>query len=120
MLEVASAKVQKSLEAPDPDVERLTKIRQNLASTLEVCRRARNALERRQTAPRTLPENLADLIRRQQSARRGRRHQPRLPLGARYEMASPEEFARFDSLGPITADEVGACDVDDLARRLSE
>lgn len=46
LLEVAMARVRRSLAGPAPDVERLTKIRTNLQSTLEVCLRARTALER--------------------------------------------------------------------------
>ena len=59
VLEVATAKVRKSLAGPAPDVQRLTKIQSNLTSTLEVCRRARRALERREALPEGLPENLA-------------------------------------------------------------
>ena len=47
VLEVASAKVKRSLDGPDPDMDRLIKIRTNLSSTLEVCKRARRALQRR-------------------------------------------------------------------------
>ncbi|MEZ5975946.1 MAG: hypothetical protein R3E96_14220 [Planctomycetota bacterium] len=63
VLEVASAKVKRSLNGPEPDMERLVRIQTNLASTLEVCRRARRALERRETLPEGLPENLAAVVR---------------------------------------------------------
>ena len=43
VLEVANAKVSRSLDGPEPDMERLLKIRTNLSSTLEVCKRARRA-----------------------------------------------------------------------------
>ena len=55
VLEVATAKVRKSLSGSEPDTERLTKIQANLASTLEVCQRARRALERREALPEGLP-----------------------------------------------------------------
>ena len=63
VLEVATAKVRRSLAGPDPDVERLTRIRNNLQSTLEVCLRARSALERREALPKELPENLNQIIK---------------------------------------------------------
>ena len=44
-------------------MERLIKIRTNLSSTLEVCKRARRALERRESLPEGLPENLAEVVR---------------------------------------------------------
>ena len=58
VLEVANAKVKKSLAGPEPDVERLEKIQTNLKSTLEVCRRARKALERREALPQGLPDRI--------------------------------------------------------------
>src|SRR5262245_2770557 len=46
VLEVACAKVRRSLAGADPDVERLTRIQNNLKETLQVCLRAKRALER--------------------------------------------------------------------------
>jgi len=48
VLEVATAKVKKSMDGSPPDAERLARICANLQSTLEVCQRARTALEKRQ------------------------------------------------------------------------
>jgi len=48
VLEVATAKVKKSMDGSPPDSERLARICANLQSTLEVCQRARTALEKRQ------------------------------------------------------------------------
>lgn len=110
VLEVANAKVKRSLTGPEPDVSRLTKIQTNLSSTLEVCRRARRALERRENLPSELPQNLADVV--------GQAQRSNLPDGARYEMSSAAEHARFDAMGAVAADEIAACDFDDLARRL--
>ena len=45
LLEVAISRVHQTLAGPDPDVERLERIRSNLQSTLSVCVRARVALE---------------------------------------------------------------------------
>ena len=46
VLEVACAKVRRSLAGTDPDVARLTRIQNNLKETLQVCLRAKCALER--------------------------------------------------------------------------
>ncbi len=115
VLEVANAKVAKSLGGPAPDVDRLEKIRGNLTSTLVVCRRARLALERRENLPDDLPENLAQIVLRR-NTRVPKRN--RLPLGAHIEMSSPAERARFERLGKISPAEVESCDYDELSRRL--
>lgn len=112
VLEVANAKVKRSLSGPEPDVERLSKIKTNLSSTLDVCRRAKQALERREALPDGLPENLAQVVRRNPPRR--------LPERANVEMTSAEEFQRFDQMGRITPDEVKGVDLDELARRLQE
>ena len=112
VLEVANAKVKKSLAGPEPDIKRLTRIGTNLSSTLDVCRRARRALERREALPDGLPENLAQVVRE-----RGTRH---LPKGANVELSSPTERERFEGMGQITSDEVAACDLDELSGLLLE
>ena len=112
VLEVANAKVRRSLAGPAPDVDRLTKIKTNLTSTLEVCRRAKRALERRESLPEGLPENLAQVVRRTPANE--------MPIHANVEMSSPEEYRRFEEMGHITADELNGVDLDDLARRLQE
>src|SRR5262245_12797175 len=50
VLEVATAKVRKNMAGAPQDSERLARISANLQSTLEVCIRARLALQRRQQA----------------------------------------------------------------------
>lgn len=115
VLEVASAKVKRSIDGPEPDLERLVRIQTNLASTLEVCRRARRALERRETLPEGLPENLAAVVRQA-----GQMDAKRMPKGARLEMSSPSEEQRFHSMGKIQKDEIGAVDMDQLTRQLME
>ncbi len=109
VLEVAKAKVQRSLTGPEPDLDRLRGIRANLGSTLEVCRRAKGALERREALPEGLPENLAAMARGPQNP---------LPVGARTEMRSRAEFECFSAMGPIGIDELAACDMDRLIQRL--
>ena len=112
VLEVATAKVRKSLAGPAPDVQRLTKIQSNLTSTLEVCRRARRALERREALPEGLPENLAAVVRGADS--------DSLPPGATAEMSTAAEKERFERMGTIRRDEIDAVDFDQLQRQLME
>lgn len=110
VLEVATAKVKKSLAGPAPDVSRLTRIQGNLTNTLEVCRRARRALERRESLPEGLPENLAAVVRETT---------PRdLPPGSNAEMSSALEKRRFEAMGRITPSELDAVDLDALSQQL--
>jgi hypothetical protein len=124
VLEVATAKVKKSLAGTDADVERLARIRNNLESTLEVCLRARAALERRQALPRELAHNLGLVIGdSHELQKRPLQRQPPLrvsPLapGARVEMLSGAEHEKFESLGRIDKRALAAVDLDELARRL--
>lgn len=115
VLEVASAKVDRSINAPAADLDRLAKIRTNLSSTLEVCRRARRALQRREELPEGLPENLAEVVR---TAGEHQMNPKRLPVGAGAEMSSPEEQRRFERMGAITDSERGSVNLDELANRL--
>jgi len=114
VLEVANAKVKRSLAGPDPDQERLGRIRSNLTSTLEVCRRAKRALERREALPEGLPENLAEVVRFTTAEEKV----SRLPRGSNIEMSSPAEHKRFEEMGSIEDTEITSCDWDELARQL--
>lgn len=120
VLEVAKAKVRRALAGPAPDVERLTRIKKNLKDTLDVCVRARTALERKGQLPQGLSVDLAkavdpdaigaDVLRaakRSESLR-----------GAQVEMGSKAELQRFRDLGKIQDDELEEVDLDDLTRRL--
>jgi hypothetical protein len=120
VLEVARAKVKKSLAGPAPDVDRLKRIQSNLTSTLEVCRRARKALERREALPENLPENLAEIVRQQGQHAQIKKRAPHMPKGARQEMSSAQEHARFTSMGKISKTEIDDCDLDDLTQKLFE
>ncbi len=115
VLEVASAKVKRSIDGPSPDMDRLVRIQTNLSSTLEVCRRARRALERRETLPSDLPENLAAVVRQV-----GQERPKGLPEGSAQELSSPEELDRFKGMGAIRKDEIDSVDFDALSRSLME
>jgi len=123
VLEVANAKVRRSLAGPAPDVERLTRIKKNLADTLEVCQRAKAALERRGNLPQGLSADLAravnpDLLDAAKLAGPSHDLLPRPPRGHEVEMSSPDEARRFEVLGRIQRAELAAVDLDELARRL--
>ena len=114
VLEVACAKVRQSLSAPEPDVERLTKIHKNLNETLKVCKRAKVALDRCERLPDDLPANLTQL-----SLRRNESPEVVELRGKRVEMTSDQEAEHFENLGPIDAQEICTVDLDDLARQLT-
>jgi hypothetical protein len=122
VLEVASAKVKKSLAGPEADTERLTRIRSNLQSTLEVCLRARTALEKREALPADLPQNLGLVIRdSHELSKPDPEPSPRagsLAPGARVEMQSSTELEKFLRLGPLDKRAIAGVDLEDLARRL--
>lgn len=119
VLEVATAKVKKSLDNPSPDTERLVRIRSNLQSTLEVCLRARAALERRESLPKELPANLAQVVddadvETPQASGSGRKRSGE----ARSEFASRDERRKFRRLPPIDRRLIATCDIEELTRLL--
>jgi hypothetical protein len=125
VLEVATAKVRQSLAGPAPDVERLLRIRKNLQDTLDVCMRARTALEKRGALPSGLTQDLAQVVdptlvlgaRKPQSELPAHRV-PAERRGARAEMTSDAELRKFASFGKIERAMLAGCDVDELARKL--
>ena len=118
VLEVATAKVKKSLDMPSADTERLVRIRSNLQSTLDVCLRARAALEKRESLPKELPANLAQVVDDADVAPRAHAPETARAVGARTEFTSPEERRKFKRLAPIDKRMLAACDLEELTRRL--
>ncbi len=115
VLEVACAKVRRSLEGPDPDIERLTRIQNNLKETLQVCLRAKGALERcEQGKPEEAPPESASMAPAQLPAPAARSNE------APGELASLDEQRKFQRLGPIDLREVRACDLDLLCQKLMD
>jgi len=120
VLEVANAKVRRSLAGPAPDVERLLRIQKNLEDTLDVCQRARSALEKRGALPPELSKDL-EQVAPPKLLRPAPAHEPaakRKPRGRKVEMTSAQERAKFQKLGRIDPRMVRVCDLDELARRL--
>ncbi len=114
VLEVACAKVRRSLVSPEADTERLNRIHKNLKDTLQVCLRAKRALDKCEKLPEGLPSSLTQGISAEDLSGNG-------SLGReQIEMSSLEEKAKFDELGPIDPSDVRAVDIDDLCRRLMD
>jgi hypothetical protein len=141
VLEVATAKVKKSMDGSPPDAERLARICANLESTLEVCQRARAALEKRQTNERlgspkqeraltVQPAPPPAPARRERVSPKPKDRKPRAEKkrAARWgkgirppasDLASEVERRKFAKLPPIDKRSIASCDLDDLVRRLS-
>ncbi len=118
---MATAKVKKSLDCPSADVERLARIRTNLQSTLDVCLRARAALERREALPKDLPEDLAQVapdISHTAPARVLRNPPKNLPRGAHVELATTDEQRKFRRMGALDKRQIALVDWEELGRRL--
>jgi hypothetical protein len=120
LLEVAITRVQQTLAGPDPDVDRLERIRSNLQNTLSVCIRARVALEERQGLPEDLPQVLGRITfdPRDEEEESMELAENALPPGAIVELSTAIEREKFERLGPISTIEVDDTDLDDLQRRL--
>lgn len=116
VLEVATKKVERSLAAEGSDVERLTRIQTNLQETMQVCVRARTALEKRTGLPDELRERLARVANEPDLATRGDLRAKRSP--SQLEMHSEESLDRFKGLGAIDPESIQGCDFDELAWRL--
>lgn len=112
VLEVACAKVRRSLAGPDPDIARLTRIQSNLKETLQVCLRAKQALERCDQPRAEAGEALREAV--------VPAHLPAKPAEpeAAAEITSRDELRKFQRLGPIDLREVRACDLDALCQKL--
>ncbi|MEQ1892587.1 MAG: hypothetical protein ABL998_08610 [Planctomycetota bacterium] len=112
VLEVACAKVRRSLAGPEPDIERLTRIQNNLKETLSVCLRAKSALERCEEQQSTSQAAAIEKLLPQQAA------QGQATTGKVGELTSVDEQRKFERLGPIDLREVRACDLDELCQKL--
>jgi hypothetical protein len=118
VLEVATAKVRKTLATSSGDTERLVRIRTNLQSTLDVCLRARAALERRESLPKELPANLTQVIQ-DTTQERGEDKPAQTPVEKRRSDArSGGELRKFERMGPIDRRLVESCDIEELTRKL--
>ncbi|MFT5288082.1 MAG: hypothetical protein ACI8QS_001824 [Planctomycetota bacterium] len=119
VLEVACSKVRRSLAGPEPDIERLGRIHKNLQDTLQVCVRAKQALERCEALPEDLPSSITGGLMPEDNIENAD-FVPRPPQGSEVEMTSRQEAKKFKGLGPIEKKDLTAVDLDDLCRQLME
>lgn len=118
VLEVATAKVRKTLATSTGDTERLVRIRTNLQSTLDVCLRARAALERRESLPKELPANLTQVIQDTSKERLDDKPTQGPAEKRRSDARSGGELRKFERMGPIDRRLVESCDIEELTRKL--
>lgn len=116
VLEVATAKVERSIAGPGADLERLGRIKTNLKSTLEVCLRARAALERREALPANLPENLSAVVR--ETAAEMKKPLRKVKPAKADDLRSEGERRRLRALEPLRQEEIRTTDLEDLIKRL--
>lgn len=105
VLEVAIAKISKSMDLPGANEERLLKIRSNLENTLSICHRARQTLERTAAGNRALAARADD--------------KPRMTARDYVELSSIDEYRKFKKMPPIAKTDVETVDFDELSRRLT-
>lgn len=122
VLEVATAKVRRSMEGSGADLDKLARIRRNLQETLDVCLRARSALESRGSISGPLADDLSKVSPElAQSARAlhsaGALSKP-APKPQPGDWTSAAEARRFEGRERIQPEEVWTCDLDELARQL--
>lgn len=103
VLEVAIAKISKSMGLPGANEERLLKIRSNLENTLSICHRAKQTLEKADRARAATKETGS----RKMNAR------------DYVELSSIDEYRKFKQMEPIEKNDALEIDFDDLARRLT-
>jgi hypothetical protein len=107
VIEVAIAKVSRSLESPGAQEERLGRIRGNLENTLGICQRAKATLQKVDGRARvTQPRASLD--------------PSRMSYRDYVELSSIDEYRKFKSLPPIRAEEIADVDLDEILRRLAQ
>ncbi|MEZ6036789.1 MAG: hypothetical protein R3F29_04875 [Planctomycetota bacterium] len=109
VLEVAIAKISKSMETPGANEDRLTKIRGNLENTLSICHRAKKTLD--MTAGKGGRTKRVGDVAQQGNGMTARDY---------VELTSIDEYRKFRTMPPITQGELETIDFDELSRRLTE
>lgn len=113
VLEVAIAKITRSIDLPGANEDRLVKIRVNLENTLAICNRAKQTLEKALT---TAPTSTSIAAPQLPGPVDGQRR--RMTYRDYVELSSINEYRKFKAMAPISASEIIAADLDDLANRL--
>lgn len=118
VLEVAIAKISRSMDLPGANGERLARIRGNLQNTLAICHRAKNTLEK--GLARELDARFAVTPRPSSGTADDRARPKKMTYRDYVEFSSIEEYRRFKEKPPIRSEELESIDLDELARRLLE
>ncbi|MGE3173374.1 MAG: hypothetical protein AB7O97_12180 [Planctomycetota bacterium] len=105
VLEVAIAKISKSMGLPGANEERLLKIRSNLENTLAICHRAKQTLEKT-SGTRAI------------AVRDGERN--KMTARDYVELSSIDEYRKFKKMPPIQRTDLDVVDYEDLARKLAD
>ena len=113
VLEVAIAKIERSLSAPGANEDRLVKIRGNLENTLAICQRAKQTLEQRLDGDPTTSSEASTA-----TTPRPRRNRNSMSYRDYVELSSIEEYQRFKGLPPISTNDLSDTDLDDLMNQL--
>lgn len=116
VLEVAIAKISRSMDLPGANGERLSRIRGNLQNTLAICHRAKSTLEKGLAREQDTQFAVAP----RQAPRPDQRRPGKMSYRDYVEFSSIEEYRRFKEKPPIRSEEIDGIDLDDLARRLLE
>ena len=111
VLEVAIAKISRSMDLPGANEERLLKIKSNLENTFSICNRAKQSLEINMAggAPTTVRAS-----RKRLAPRGGMSYRDYV------ELSSIEEYQKFKSLPPIASQDLHSFDMEDLLRKLAD
>lgn len=105
VLEVAIAKISKSMGLPGANEERLLKIRSNLENTLAICHRAKQTLEKTGATKAAVPARESD---------------PGKMTARDYvELSSIDEYRKFKRMAPIQRTDLDVVDFEELTRRLA-
>jgi len=110
VLEVAIAKISRSIDLPGTNEERLLKIRGNLENTLSICKRAKN----------TLVTGIDPASAEKGSRVQGREGKTRMSYRDYVELSSIEEYQKFKAMPPIKSEELEQLDIDELVKKLFE
>ena len=128
VLEVAIAKIDRTMDGPSANTDRLNKIRENLENTLAICRRASKTLQSDTSAMPEMPA--VDLKKAAEQARMANDFQAKAqkpitrksPRDMTYrdyvELSSVKEYRKFKQLPPIKKKDLEEADLDTLMRKL--
>ncbi len=108
VLEVAIAKISRSMELPGANSDRLQKIRSNLENTLSICGRAKQTLEKGPPSSSEYPPVVS----------RGGPQKGKMTYRDYVEFSSIDEYKKFKSMEPISKSEIASADWTHLAERL--